>query len=108
MLRDGALSDRRVIDLLNTELVPVWINVRTQALPRLPVWPHVLTGARLDAQNRVIDPLSKGFFVRNVVVTPDCLSLLNPQAETVSGSMHTYVTDGYYAYAQTEAGDLLV
>lgn len=107
-LRVGALSDPEVIDLINTEFVPVWINVRTTPLPRLPFWQDVLLNAKVGPDNRIEDLFSEGFFLRSVVTTPDGQTLLNPQAATVAGSLATSSREGHYAYAQTKRDDFLL
>ena len=87
--------------------MPVWINVRTTPLPRLPFVPDVLVNAKVDADNKVIDPFSKGFFLRSVVLSPDLQTILNRAPSTVAGSVREAVLDGTQAYATIDAPDYL-
>jgi hypothetical protein len=107
-LRSGALSDDGVIALVNDAFIPVWIDVRTTPLPPLPIWPQVLLKTQLGVDRRVVDLFSQGFFLRSLVLTPDGQTLLNPQADTVTGSIATSSEKGYYAYAQTKPQDYQV
>jgi hypothetical protein len=96
-----------VIDQINGDLVAVWINVRTTALPRLPIIPDVLVNARVDAHNMIADPFSEGFFLRSVVLTPDGNTILNPSPKTVGGSIARAIFEGDNSYAAVDAGDYL-
>jgi hypothetical protein len=96
-----------VIDLINAEFVPVWINVRTDPIPRFTFLDQVLVNGRVDASNRIVDPFSEGFFLRSVVATPDGRTLLNPQKQTVGGSIASFYIGGAFAYAQVDPGDYL-
>jgi hypothetical protein len=104
----GALSDRRVMALVNERFVPVWVNIRTDALPNTPVLSQVLLKTELSPDHHVDDLFSKGFFLRSLVLSPDGQALLNPQADTVKGSMETYSRKGYFAYAQVKPDDYLI
>lgn len=108
MLRSAALKDPRVIELINSELVPVWINVRTHPVPRFPFVDQVLVNGRLDKDNMISDPFSEGFFVRSIIVSPDGKTLLNPQAPTVRASMARLALTGDLGYATVDPGDYLV
>jgi hypothetical protein len=107
VLRSAALVDPRVIDLINSEFVPVWINVRTQAVPPFPFLDQVLVNGRLDENRRIVDPFSEGFFLRSLVVTADGGTLLNPQSPTVGGSIGRFIIGGAFSYAQVDPGDYL-
>jgi hypothetical protein len=96
-----------VIDMINGDFIPVWINVRTTALPRLPFVADVLVNAKVDADNKVVDPFSKGFFLRSVVLSPDLSRVLNHAASTVAGSVREVVLDGTQCYAAVDAPDYL-
>ena len=96
-----------MIDLINADFVPVWINVRTTPLPRLPFVPDVLVNAKVDADNKVVDPFSKGFFLRTVVLSPDLQRILNRAASTVAGSVREVAIDGTQCYAAVDAPDYL-
>ena len=96
-----------VIDLINADLVPVSINVRTTPLPRLPFVPDVLVNAQVDADNKVVDPFSKGFFLRTVVLSPDRTRMLHDAPSTVAGSVREVVVDGTQCYAAVDAPDYL-
>ena len=94
--------------LLRERFVPLWINVRKQALPPLPEVEEFLIEGRLDERRRIVDAFSKGYFVRSVVISPDGQRLLNRQQRTVGGSLGRLLTQGEFAYAQVDAGDYLV
>ena len=96
-----------MIALLNDQFVPVWINVRTTALPRLPVLKDVLVNAKVDENNRISDTFSKGFFIRSVVLTPDGREILNPAPRTVGKSLEHFTMDGDLGYAQVDGPDYL-
>ena len=96
-----------MIDLINAEFIPVWINVRTTPLPRLPFVPDVLVNAKVDADNKVVDPFSKGFFLRSVVLSPDLETILNRAPATIAGSVKEAVLDGTQCYAAVDAPDYL-
>lgn len=87
--------------------MPVWINVRTTPLPRLPFVPDVLVNAKVDADNKVVDPFSKGFFLRSVVLSPDLTTILNRAPATVAGSVREVALDGTQCYAAVDAPDYL-
>lgn len=93
--------------MINADFVPVWINVRTTPLPRLPFVPDVLVNAKVDADNKVVDPFSKGFFLRTVVLSPDLQRILNRAASTVAGSVREVAIDGTQCYAAVDAPDYL-
>src|SRR3954453_938929 len=93
--------------MLNAEFVPVWINVRTTPLPRLPFVPDVLVNAKVDVDNKVIDPFSKGFFLRTVVLSPDLQRILNRAPSTVAGSVREVALDGTQGYAAVDPPDYL-
>lgn len=97
-----------MIDLVNQEFVAVWINVRTTPLPRLPFVQDVLVNAKVDADNKITDLFSEGFFVRSVVLSPDGQRILNRAPTTVAGSIAHVVREGDLAYAQVDAPDYLV
>ena len=107
-LRASALSDPRIIALVNERFVPVWVNIRTDALPATPVLSRVLLRSELDPEGHISDLFSKGFFLRSLVLSPDGEALLNPQAETVGASVATYSEKGYFAYAQVKPEDYLL
>jgi len=106
VLRSEALSDDETIDLINAEFVPVWIDVRESPLPDLPFWPQVLENARIGPDRRIVDAFSEGFFLRELAVTPDGQTLLNPQADTFAGSASNMVHRSHFAYAQTKPLEL--
>ena len=108
MLRSAALSDPRVMELVNQRFVPVWINVRTTALPHLPAVREALVNARVDGDDRVADLFSKGFFVRTVVLAPGDFALLNRQPGTLAGGVARMALDGELAYAEVNPGQYLV
>lgn len=107
-MRGDALSDDRVIDLINQELVPVWVNIRTTPVPRLAALNAGLVTATLDADNRVKDGFSKCFFNRSIVLSPDGAKLLNPTIGTIGKGIAMVATEGKLGYAEINAGDYLV
>ncbi len=92
---------------MDGELVPVWIDVRTTPVPDVPAIRDALIAAELDEQGRIRDLFSLGFFLRSLVLTPDGLALLNPQPNTVEGSVELFSRRGYFSYAQVKPGDYL-
>lgn len=107
MLRSAALKDQRVIDLINAEFVPVWINVRLEAVPRWTFLDQVLVNGRVDRNNVISDPFSEGYFLRSVVVSPDGRTLYNPQPPSTGGSLQAFMLGGAFSYAQVDPGDYL-
>jgi hypothetical protein len=81
--------------------------VRVTPLPRRP-WVHdVLVNARVDGNNKIIDPFSVGFFIRSVILSPDGETILNPYPKTVLASMATIARTGDNLYANLDAPDYL-
>jgi hypothetical protein len=79
LLRDGALSDSRVIAYVNDHLVPVWVNVREDRYPRVPAlasedWVLFTTDG-----GQVLNPYYYGFLARSYVLAPDLYTLLNEE-----------------------------
>ncbi|MDB4964777.1 MAG: hypothetical protein JWN44_466 [Myxococcales bacterium] len=93
--------------MINADFVPVWINVRTTPLPRSSFVAEVLVGAKVDGDNKVVDPFSKGFFLRSVVLSPDGQRILNHSPRTVAGSLGEALRDGTQVYATIDTGDYL-
>jgi hypothetical protein len=93
--------------MVNGDFVPVWINVRTTPLPRLPFVADVLVNAKVDADNKVVDPFSKGFFLRSVVLSPDLTRVLNHAPSTVAGTVREVALEGTQSYAAVDAPDYL-
>jgi hypothetical protein len=91
-----------VVDLLNDQFVPVWINVRTTPVPDLACMEHVLGKVEVDADNIVQGSFSQGFFVRSVVLAPDGETLLNPQ-DAKNTSLGDLFSAGYFPYGQVKA-----
>ena len=106
-MRGDALSDSRVIELVNRELVPVWINIRRQAVPT-PALERGLVTATLDAKRHITDTWSRCFFNRSIVLSPDGSTVLNPQIETLGKGVSQIALDGKLGYAEVNAGDYLV
>ena len=105
MLRDGALSDPEVVDLVNDEFVPVWVNVRTTPVPDVACMEEVLDRVKVDANNVVQGGFNQGFFLRSVVLASDGVTLLNPQPG--HAGLSDLFTVGYFPYAQVKAKDYL-
>jgi len=107
-LRSGALTDDEVLAYVNAHFEPYWVDVRSEPVPNLPVvGSDVMLGSKLDAKRMVDDPLSQGFFLRTLVLTPDGATVLNRQSATVKDSVETHSRCGYFAYAQTQTQDVL-
>lgn len=79
-LRDGALSNLRVIDLVNEHLVPVWVNIREEEWPRAAAIEDNDWELWVGAGRRVLNPYAYFYFVRSCVLTPDGDVLLNDDA----------------------------
>ena len=105
-LRSAALRDARVIERVNAEFVPVWINIRTTPVPPFPFVRDVLVTASIDKHNRVTDMWSRNYYVHSVVVSPDGQTLLNPSASTVAKTAHTLVFDGDFGVLDHRSGRL--
>jgi len=103
-LRDGALSDGRVIGTINARFEPVWVNIRTTPVPDRPAIDAALENVMLDRERRVSGSFAQGFFVRSCVLSADGTRLLNPQASPRLGDM---VEKGHFSYAQVKAEDYL-
>jgi len=99
------LSDADVIELVNAEFVPVWINIRTTPIPDLACMEEVLHGVELDWELRVQGNFSQGFFLRSVVLASDGETLLNPQPG--KATIWKLIGDGYFPYAQVKPEDYL-
>ena len=95
-----------MIAIIEESFVPVWINVRTTSLPRRAWVKDVLINARIDADYKIADPFSMGFFVRSVALTPDGETVLNRKASTFGASFMAGVA-GDHGYAITDTGDYL-
>ncbi len=106
-LRSSALADQRVIDAINRDLVPVWINVRTTPLPPFPFLQDVLVTATVDTNRRVIDNFSRGFFFRSLMVSADGQTLFNPGAKTVREATKQLVFNGSWTFEANEPGEYL-
>lgn len=106
-MRSDAYSDPRVIELVNREMVPVWINIRRDAVP-VPALDPTLVTATLDGGRRIKDTWSRCFFNRSVLLTPDGKTVLNPQINTIGKGTGSIALDGKLGYAEINAGDYLV
>jgi hypothetical protein len=106
-LRSAALRDARVAARLNADFVPVWINVRTTAVPPWPFVSDILVTAKLDNNGRVKDLWSRNYYVHTVIVSPDGQTLLNPGASTVASTARSLVFEGDFSYSTIDPGDYL-
>ncbi len=107
VLRSAALNDDRVIEMINARFVPVWINVRTSAVPPFPFLDQVLVTGKVDADRRVIDRFSRTFFFRSVISSADGQILLNPGAPTVAKTAQKIVFEGDSSYEVNTPEDYL-
>jgi hypothetical protein len=106
-LRSSALTDARVIERINRDFVPVWINVRTTPLPAFPFLKDVLVTATVDGERRVTDLFSRNYFLRSVIVSSDGQRLLNPGASTVSGTAKSLIFEGDFSYETNDPDSYL-
>jgi hypothetical protein len=106
-LRSAALRDPQVIDVINKQFVPVWINVRTTPVPRWPFLADVLTTATVDKDGRFTDRWSRTFYVHSVIVSPDGQRLLNKGAGTVASTAHALIFEGNFSYSAIDPGEYL-
>jgi hypothetical protein len=103
-LREGALSDLRVISTINARFEPVWVNIRRSAVPDRPAINEGLVGFTLAEDRRITGGFSYGFFVRSLVMTSDGATLLNPQSKPGLGDLFS---KGHFSYAQVKPDDYL-
>lgn len=96
-----------MVEAINADFVPVWINTRAEPVPEFPDREEVLMGARLNRKGKLGGAAAQGFFLRVVVLDPADLRLLNRQAPTAEASVGTFLREGHFAYAQARADDLL-
>lgn len=94
-LRERALSDPRVAELVREHFVPVWINVRTTPVPDVPALEPKAIKVKLDKDRYVATFLRRGFLVRSIVITPDGQRMLN--GETVGDGLPIVEPDEYIA-----------
>ena len=106
-LRSSALADPRVVEEVNRDLVPVWINVRTTPFPPFPFLQDVLVTATVNADRMVIDNFSRAFFFRSLVVSADGQTLYNPGAKTVSEAAKQLIVYGTWTFEANEPGEYL-
>ena len=95
-----------MVDFVNEEFVPVWINVRTTPVPDLACMEDVLGKVDVDGDGVVQGSFSQGFFLRSVVLASDGETLLNPQ-DIEHASLGDLFTAGYFPYAQVKTKDYL-
>jgi len=95
-----------VVDFVNDEFVPVWINIRTTPVPDLACMEDVLGKVEVNGDGVVQGAFSQGFFVRSVVLAGDGETLLNPQ-DIRNASLGDLFTVGYFPYAQVKSKDYL-
>jgi len=106
-LRSSALADARVIEQINRDLVPVWINIRTTSLPPWPFVKDVLVTATIDGENRVNDNFSRAFFFRSLMISADGSTLYNPGAKTVNEAAKQLIVYGTWTFEANEPGEYL-
>ncbi len=106
-LRSSALTDARVIERINRDFVPVWINVRTTPLPPFPFLKDVLVTATVDGERRVTDLFSRNYFLRSVIVSADGQRLLNPGPGTVSATAKSLLFEGDFSYETNDPDSYL-
>jgi hypothetical protein len=103
-LRDGALSDGRVIGTINARFEPVWVNIRTTPVPDRRAIDAALESIPMNGERKLTGSFNQGFFVRSCVLSSDGKRLLNPQGSPRFGDM---VEKGHFSYAQVKAEDYL-
>ena len=89
-----------MVDFVNEEFVPVWINVRTTPVPDLACMEEVLHNVRVNANGFIQGSFSQGFFLRSVVLASDGETLLNPQPG--GASLGDLFTEGHFKYGQVK------
>lgn len=90
---------------MNARFEPVWINVRTTAVPEDAGVVAGTDDLSLNSDRTVPAGFHKGFFVRSLVLAPGGARLLNPQSR--GQPMATFNARGHFPYAQVKAGDYL-
>lgn len=96
-----------MIALLDEEFVVQWVNIRREPIPDFPARDDIQHAATIDREGWVHDIGSMGYFLRLVVLDPEDLELLNPQADTAEGSFQQLFQVGHFAYAQVRAEPVL-
>ena len=71
MLRGQALSDDRVIDLLNTRFVPVWVDSTRHGIPDAPALRDVRDWFDGTTSSGLTEWIATSFYLGSVVLTPD-------------------------------------
>jgi hypothetical protein len=103
MLRNGALSDLRVMSMINARFEPVWVNIRANAIPDRPAINATLGDMTIAKDRRITGGFHYGFFVRSIVIAPDG-RLLNQQGRA---ALSDILVKGYFSYAQVKPEDYL-
>jgi len=106
-LRSSALADPRVVEQINRDLVPVWINIRTNALPPWPFIQDILVTASIDGERRVSDNFSRAFFFRSLMISADGQTLYNPGAKTVNEAAKQLIVNGTWTFEANEPNEYL-
>jgi hypothetical protein len=95
-----------VIQLVNDELVPVWIDVRTTPVPDIPALRPVLAGLKIELEGgRRVPEKHLGFLLISAVTTYDGAILLNPEATDAPLGM--LFDKGHFPYARVTPEDYL-
>jgi len=95
-----------VIHLVNDEFVPVWIDVRTTAIPDLPALGRLVTGLKLglDEDRRVCEN-RRGFLLVSAITTSDGAILLNP--EPTDDPLGMLFEKGHFPYSRVKPDEYL-
>ncbi len=71
MLRGQALSDDRVIELLNASFVPLWVDTTRRGIPEAPALRDVRDWFEGTTSSGWTGWIATSFYLGSVVLTPD-------------------------------------
>lgn len=94
-----------MVALANARFEPVWINVRTTAVPSDAGIVAGTDDIELNSDRTVPAGFHKGFFVRSLVLSPGGGRLLNAQSR--ERPMETFHERGHFPYGQVKVEDYL-
>ena len=96
-----------MVELLDTEFVVHWANVRRDPVPDFRSREQVLLGAELDEDGRFRDPFAQTPH-RDRRAGPGATDVCShPQQATKEESVEGYWSEGHLAYSRLEADDVL-
>ena len=77
MLRGQALSDDRVIDLLNARFVSVWVDTTRHGIPDAPALQDVREWFEKTTSSGATEWIATSFYLGSVVLSPDGRKRIN-------------------------------